>query len=166
MVVDVATAGIAPHEDVRTFVLTQLAFWLLAAIDGHAKNFSLFLRRDGYTLTPLYDVLSAWPIIGHGPNMLPIQKAKLEMPGRTDRGGVLRNGGARGERADRYREGTCHSPCGYSGVRPVAILLIQTLREVYGVRTTAMLDYHAFNNMLGDFGFSDMPIGRRDSVEG
>ncbi len=78
-VVQLLRAGIAPQEDVRTFVLTQLAFWLLAAIDGHAKNFSLFLRRDGYTLTPLYDVLSAWPIIGHGPNTLPIQKAKLAM---------------------------------------------------------------------------------------
>ncbi len=48
-------------NDVRAFVLSQLAFWLLAAIDGHAKNFSLFRRRDGYLLAPLYDVLSAWP---------------------------------------------------------------------------------------------------------
>lgn len=78
-IVQLLRAGIAPDEDVRTFVLAQLAFWLLAAIDGHAKNFSLFLRRDGYTLTPLYDVLSAWPIIGHGPNTLPIRKAKLAM---------------------------------------------------------------------------------------
>jgi serine/threonine-protein kinase HipA len=72
---------LAHHEadDVRTFVLSQLAFWLLAAIDGHAKNFSLFLRRDGYLLTPLYDVLSAWPIIGVGPNHLPLQQAKLAM---------------------------------------------------------------------------------------
>jgi serine/threonine-protein kinase HipA len=37
------------------------------AIDGHAKNFSRFLRRDGYLLTPIYDVLSAWPINGVGP---------------------------------------------------------------------------------------------------
>lgn len=71
--------GAAPADDVRTFVLSQLAFWLLAATDGHAKNFSLFLRRDGYLLTPLYDVLSAWPIIGVGPNRLPLQKAKLSM---------------------------------------------------------------------------------------
>lgn len=78
-VVQLLRAGIMPYEDVRTFVLTQVAFWLLAAVDGHAKNFSVFLRPDGYTLTPLYDVLSAWPIIGHGPNKLPVQKAKLAM---------------------------------------------------------------------------------------
>jgi serine/threonine-protein kinase HipA len=78
-IVKLLKSGAAPEDDVRTFVLAQLAFWLLAATDGHAKNFSLFLRRDGYLLTPLYDVLSAWPIIGVGPNHLPIQRAKLAM---------------------------------------------------------------------------------------
>lgn len=78
-IVPLLKRGVAPADDVRTFVLSQLAFWLLAAIDGHAKNFSLFLRRDGYLLTPIYDVLSAWPIIGVGPNHLPMRKAKLAM---------------------------------------------------------------------------------------
>jgi len=55
-------------------------------------------------------------------------------------------------------------PAGWSR-RRVAELLIQTLREVYGVRKTALLDYHAFNNMLGDFGIPDMPIGRRETVD-
>ena len=72
-------AGNAPKDDVRTFVLAQLAFWLLAAIDGHAKNFSFFLLRKGYTLTPMYDVISAWPFMGHEANKLPIQRAKLAM---------------------------------------------------------------------------------------
>lgn len=37
------------------------------APDGHAKNFSIRLHAGGrYALTPLYDVLSAWPIIGTG----------------------------------------------------------------------------------------------------
>ena len=31
------------EADRRTFVCAQLAFWLLAATDGHAKNFSIFL---------------------------------------------------------------------------------------------------------------------------
>ena len=66
--------------DQTNFVLAQLAFWLLAATDGHGKNFSLHHRTGGtYGMTPLYDVLSAWPIIGHGKNQLAIDKAKLAM---------------------------------------------------------------------------------------
>ncbi len=68
------------QEDRTDFVLTQFAFWLLAATDGHAKNFSIQHRRGGrFGLTPLYDVLSAWPIIGNGPNHLSYQRAKLAM---------------------------------------------------------------------------------------
>ncbi|GAC1665777.1 MAG: type II toxin-antitoxin system HipA family toxin [Candidatus Dormibacteraceae bacterium] len=69
-----------PAQDQTTFVLAQLAFWLLAATDGHGKNFSLHQHAGGaYGLTPLYDVLSVWPIIGHGKNQLAIEKAKLAM---------------------------------------------------------------------------------------
>ncbi len=72
------------EQDRASFVLTQLAFWLLAATDGHAKNFSIFHHAGGhYSLTPLYDVLSAWPIIGHGPNLVSIHKAKLAMAMRS-----------------------------------------------------------------------------------
>ena len=67
-------------EDRSTFATTQLAFWLLAVTDGHAKNFSIQHRRAGrFNLAPLYDVLSAWPIIGRGPNQLAYQRAKLAM---------------------------------------------------------------------------------------
>jgi len=73
------------QEDQTDFVLTQFAFWLLAATDGHAKNFSIQHRRGGrFGLTPLYDVLSAWPIIGNGPNQLSFQRAKLAMGVRAD----------------------------------------------------------------------------------
>jgi serine/threonine-protein kinase HipA len=69
-----------PLEDQTTFLLAQLSFWLLAAIDGHGKNFSIFHHRGGsYALTQFYDVLSAWPVIGHGKNQLPLEKAKLAM---------------------------------------------------------------------------------------
>lgn len=66
--------AINPHEDRMTFMRAQIVFWLLAAIDGHAKNFSISLSPDGYRLTPLYDVISAapWP-------ELPDQKTKLAM---------------------------------------------------------------------------------------
>ena len=46
--------------DHRTFIKTQIIFWLIGATDGHAKNFSLFLGSHGkFVLTPLYDILSA-----------------------------------------------------------------------------------------------------------
>ncbi|MFK5208851.1 HipA domain-containing protein, partial [Glaesserella parasuis] len=45
--------------------LFQFLFWLLAAIDGHAKNFSLAIEKQGrYHLSPVYDVLSAYPMLG------------------------------------------------------------------------------------------------------
>ena len=69
-----------PDEDQATFLLAQLAFWLLAATDGHGKNFSIFRQRGGtYALTPLYDVLSAWPILGHGRNEPAPERARLAM---------------------------------------------------------------------------------------
>jgi serine/threonine-protein kinase HipA len=36
--------------DRTNFALTQLAFWLLAATDGHAKNFSIFHHAGGITV--------------------------------------------------------------------------------------------------------------------
>lgn len=78
-------AGNEPQEDALIFAKAQLAFWLLAAPDGHAKNFSIFLKRDGYSMTPLYDVLSAWPVIGKGPNEWAYQDAKLAMAVRGTR---------------------------------------------------------------------------------
>jgi len=66
--------------DLRTLLASQVAFWLMAATDGHAKNFSLRLHAGGqYDLAPLYDVLSAWPIIGKGKNQLSWKNAKLAM---------------------------------------------------------------------------------------
>jgi len=70
--------------DIRHFLCAQLAFWLLAATDGHAKNFSIFLLPGGsYRMTPLYDVISVWPVIGNGPNRVAWQEAKLAMAVRS-----------------------------------------------------------------------------------
>ena len=56
-----------PEADRRLFLKAQIMFWLLGATDGHAKNFSLFLRRGGrFRLTPLYDVMSAQPALDAG----------------------------------------------------------------------------------------------------
>ena len=66
--------------DLEVLLKAQILFWMLAAGDGHAKNFSLrILPESRYQLTPLYDVLSYWPIIGRGPNTIPLQKVRLAM---------------------------------------------------------------------------------------
>lgn len=51
-----------PTRDRMAFFRSQILFWLTGATDGHAKNFSLFLRPGGrFQLTPFYDVLTAQP---------------------------------------------------------------------------------------------------------
>lgn len=51
-----------PDVDQRMLMKTIIAFWLIGATDGHAKNFSIFLLPGGrFSATPLYDVLSAEP---------------------------------------------------------------------------------------------------------
>lgn len=74
-------AGSADAQTDRTaFLLTQLAFWLLAATDGHAKNYSIFLGQgDVYAMTPLYDVISVWPYVGDGANQFGWRSAGLAM---------------------------------------------------------------------------------------
>ena len=67
-------------SDLASFFKAQVLFWMLRAIDGHAKNFSFFLNPGGrFQLTPLYDVLSAWPVIGRGSDKWPQQKLKMAM---------------------------------------------------------------------------------------
>ncbi|MBS1190076.1 MAG: toxin HipA [Rhodocyclaceae bacterium] len=66
--------------DRRDFFRTQVLFWMLAAIDGHAKNFSIFIEPKGfYRLTPRYDVLSAHPVMGQGAGRLSSHKVKMAM---------------------------------------------------------------------------------------
>jgi serine/threonine-protein kinase HipA len=72
--------GSQDKGDRTFFLLTQLAFFLLAATDGHAKNFSIYLRRgDAYEMTPLYDILSMWPYFGDGNNQFKRRRAGLAM---------------------------------------------------------------------------------------
>jgi serine/threonine-protein kinase HipA len=66
--------------DRLNFYKTQIIFWLLIATDGHAKNFSIKILPGGrYRATPLYDVLSAHPIVGGGENKIQPRDAKLAM---------------------------------------------------------------------------------------
>jgi len=72
-----------PQQDRVTFMKSQVLFWLLAAPDGHAKNFSIFINpRGGYQLTPLYDIMSIYPVMDKkGLNKRDIKMAmKLDSP--------------------------------------------------------------------------------------
>jgi serine/threonine-protein kinase HipA len=70
--------------DQSNFFTAQIIFWILAAIDGHAKNFSIaHLASNRYVATPLYDVLSAHPIMGNGRNEFSPRRVKLAMSVRS-----------------------------------------------------------------------------------
>ncbi len=72
----VLEASADPLADKTAFVKAQMVFWLLAATDVHAKNFSIHLAPGGrYRLTPFYGVNSAWPTLDGSP----LQKPKLAM---------------------------------------------------------------------------------------
>lgn len=69
-----------PDVDRERFLRTQILFWMLAAVDGHAKNFSIFIGAGGvYRSTPLYDVISAWPFTGSGSGKWPRRSLKMAM---------------------------------------------------------------------------------------
>lgn len=68
------------RADRRTFFKAQILFWILGATDGHAKNFSIFIEPGGrYCLTPLYDLLSAYPVMGTRANQIAPQKMRMAM---------------------------------------------------------------------------------------
>lgn len=77
--------GSAERErDRYRFFMAQLLFWMLSATDGHAKNFSLFLRPQGaFEMAPLYDVLSVYPMLGEGPGKLSVHRARMAMAVRS-----------------------------------------------------------------------------------
>lgn len=79
-IMEILSGSITALDDRVNFFKAQLIFWILAATDGHAKNFSIALKPGGnFQATPLYDVLSAHPIIGTAVNMLLPQQAKMAM---------------------------------------------------------------------------------------
>lgn len=84
-VLDVLAGSSRRDTDRATFFRSQVLFWLLCAPDGHAKNFSIALRPGGaYVLTPLYDVLSAYPLLGRGANQLSPHRVRLAMAVRAN----------------------------------------------------------------------------------
>jgi serine/threonine-protein kinase HipA len=73
-------SSLDPKADLATLFKAQVLFCMLAATDGHAKNFSIRLMAGAqFKLTPLYDVVSMWPVIGKKANEFPWQKTRLAM---------------------------------------------------------------------------------------
>ncbi len=67
-----------PDADRRSFLRAQIFFWLLAAVDGHAKNYSIrLLPGGGFRLAPLYDIVSAEPALSSGE--LPPEEAAMSL---------------------------------------------------------------------------------------
>lgn len=76
----ILAGSVRAREDLDTLLKSQILFWMLAAPDGHAKNFSIRLLPEGrYSLTPLYDVMSIWPVEGKGANQISYYKTKMAM---------------------------------------------------------------------------------------
>ncbi|GAB2180676.1 type II toxin-antitoxin system HipA family toxin [Denitratisoma sp. agr-D3] len=79
-IMDILLGSDNAEQDRINFFKTQIIFWVLAATDGHGKNFSIAHLPGGhYRATPIYDVLSAHPVIGKGSNQISPKKAKLAM---------------------------------------------------------------------------------------
>lgn len=77
-IADLLKGSDTPAKDQMLFLKAQAVFWLLAATDGHAKNFSIHLATGGrFHLAPLYDVVSAQPSIDA--NEIRHNQAKLAM---------------------------------------------------------------------------------------
>ncbi len=67
-----------PERDRLLFLKAQIINWLLGAPDGHAKNFSIFIKPSShFEMTPLYDVISVQPNVDKGE--LRQNKMKLAM---------------------------------------------------------------------------------------
>jgi serine/threonine-protein kinase HipA len=70
-------ASDTPKADREAFLRSQILYWLLAATDGHAKNFSIHLRGGGFNLCPLYDILTVFPALAA--KQLQKKEAKVAM---------------------------------------------------------------------------------------
>ncbi|MEJ8559843.1 type II toxin-antitoxin system HipA family toxin [Yoonia sp. GPGPB17] len=77
-ILDLLKGSDEPTKDREDFLKAQILFWLMAATDGHAKNYSVFLYPGArYGMTPFYDVISVQPSLDAG--QLQAQRVKLAM---------------------------------------------------------------------------------------
>jgi serine/threonine-protein kinase HipA len=65
--VGVLKGSVQAEKGLTTLLTTQLLFWMLVAPGGYAKHLSIRILPQGrYKPTPLYDVMSIWPLDGNG----------------------------------------------------------------------------------------------------
>ncbi len=77
-IMDLLLRSESAQKDRSIFIKSQILFWLLAAVDGHGKNFSVQIQPKGnFKLIPLYDIMTVHPLIKT--KQIPIQKVKLAM---------------------------------------------------------------------------------------
>ncbi|MFC7053574.1 HipA domain-containing protein [Hansschlegelia quercus] len=63
-IVELLKGSDSPEVDIATFLRAQVAFWLIGATEGHAKNFSLLVRSGGrFRLAPVYGVRTAQHLV-------------------------------------------------------------------------------------------------------
>lgn len=77
-IMQLLNGSLQPQKDRDEFFRAQVVYWCLGAIDAHAKNFSISIQpQGGYQLTPLYDIISAYPIVEQ--KQLSFKKLKIAM---------------------------------------------------------------------------------------
>lgn len=76
-VMDFLNASDQREKDREQFLRAQMVFFLLGAVDGHAKNFSITLLPTGFQLTPVYDVMTILPALAS--RQIESKQAKLAM---------------------------------------------------------------------------------------
>lgn len=68
------------QKDRRTLLASQILLWMLRSTDAHAKNFSLrLLPQSRFCLAPFYDIVSAWPLMGDGPDQWRLTSIRMAM---------------------------------------------------------------------------------------
>ncbi|EOB3583561.1 HipA domain-containing protein [Vibrio vulnificus] len=64
-IADVLNFSAESNVNTHDFFKFMILQYLLGATDGHLKNFSVHIDPEGhYQLTPFYDLLSAYPVVG------------------------------------------------------------------------------------------------------
>lgn len=83
-IMEVLNGAVEARVDREKFMKTIFLFWVLGATDGHAKNFSVKLEAKGrYQLTPIYDVISAYPLVEKHQLQLPKLKMAMSLKGKN-----------------------------------------------------------------------------------